>query len=631
MPFQPQWIVLLLWWIIRLIVLPGYLLAYLLWRSQTDRFEQIGYSFALGFTFFSILGLVSYSFTWSPDLLLGAVTASTVVLFIAALWVTYKNKSVNSEETAANKPKSIDRHVAAAIITVSLAGLVIALGAGWYPRGDAAFHLQYIRKIITQDQITQPHTSLVSRQIAASKVYDSYYLLLAMISHYSRLDPTVTWHYLSGVLSLLVPFVIYPLLTSLKATKKQFLNSMFFLLLFGIFCFHGTIFNCMVYPNRAYLWLLFPVAMALFFRYLNDGGKLCIFVASLVTVSQLLLHPNGFLFYYWIIGGIMLVGCIIQKNWVLIVRRGSFVLAVTTLVASPLLWLKLSRYQAVIKKVSSLLWHKYYNFWYLSERLYAFRPGIKSLDMFLGLVIAAVAVYQVRRCKSSAAPVMELFIGASFLVPFAVIYNPLAVPIAGKYLTYTAVGRMSRLPAFYLAFACGLEILFSIYGTVFKKARIVTIMKGITYSGIFCAYLVVVVIAPANPMMASKWNPDFSHSALPIVNVLPHLTPDSLVMGNNQTGSDIAMFHDVYVVGMKDTGPVDINAGPPEVSQVLSGTVSLEQTNQILEKYTVDYIVIDKEFDSPGKLFEDNPDVFHSVYSNDRYDAYQVFISPANQ
>ncbi len=546
----------------------------------------------------------------------------------ATVWQFIRSRPA-SHSASPDSPEPVDRHILAALLTVSLLGLLLALGAGWYPAGDAAIHLQAVRKMISLPVITQPHYSFISRPVVPDHAFDTYYLLLAMFSRFSRIELTVTWHYLSGVLALFVPFGIYTLLRAIKAGKTLTLSSLVFLVLTGVFCFHGNIFNCLVYPNRIYLWLILPSSLLFFFKYLDGGRKTFAVMSSLTAVSQLVVHPNGFLFYYWILGGIAILGLAFPKHRIMILKKTILALVSTTVIVLPLLWLKFPYIKEVtIPWAHSAAYSQYYNFWYLSSSFFAFRFKFTYLDLVLGLVIAAIAVYRALRTTTTTPPFVELLLGASFFVPPFIIFNPLLMPTVGQLFTYVAVGRLSRLPFYFLAFAYGLELVVNFLKGLIKSNVAGRRIRGIVYGSVCSAYLIVVIIAPNNPMMVLKWRPDFNHHLSPIVKVVPHLKPGSTVLANELTSSRVASLCSVYTLVLDETGPGkgsgNVRGKPKAVKTVLFEDVSLETIKQILGDHNVDYILISLDTETPKGIFEETKDSFERVYSDAEYLLYKI-------
>jgi len=201
--FHPLWPILLALWVAWLILLPGYLIAYLIGRKQLDFCERVGASFALGFLDFSFLGLIGYLFSQPLSALFWASSLITVLLGLSVLLT----RTIRWFQLTAEDEKS-DWKIEIVIISVALIGALVSFGVGWYPRGDAAIHLQAICKIIGQSAITQPIYSLNTKPVILDHAYDTYYFLIALITRRSGLELTVVWRYLSGILALMLPFVV---------------------------------------------------------------------------------------------------------------------------------------------------------------------------------------------------------------------------------------------------------------------------------------------------------------------------------------------------------------------------------------------------------------------------------------
>jgi len=388
---------------------------------------------------------------------------------------------------------------------------------------------------------------------------------------------------------------------------------------------YGTVLDALVYPNRVYLWLLLPIALAFFFKYLSYGKRTYGVVSALVVAFQLLIHQNGFLFYYWILGGVFLVGLVLRKYRGVIIRRTTFVLGLTTTVSLPLLWLKWP-YDRQFVHLTTLLpaqWHRYYNFWYLNKQFYAFDPSaLYHLGMLAGLVIAVIAVYRVIRSHTINPPLKEILLGVSFLVPLLVVFNPLLMPIVSSIFSYTSVGRMLRIPLYYLAYAYGVGIIFDVASKFIKTDWARRVFKVNFYLVMCSAFLFV-----AKPGYSMFKKLSFYHQLPSIVRVVDHLKPGSLVLSDPLTSTDIVEFADVYSLVIQFNGPidlVDIRAGRRVVDQVFRQGLPLAVVREILEKEGIDYIVVDKRSRLSKDIGVAYPGLLNTVYYDQNYVLYEV-------
>lgn len=626
--FQVLWPIFLLFWIALLIVIPGYLIAYLLWQRRLDSYERVGISFALGYLLFSLYGLLAYLFRLSLEILFWTSFSTTILL---GLIISFAH--ILKRVPAATEAKKPDWRIGISLVSVALIGALVSFGSGWYPRGDAAIHLQAIRKILSQANITQPIYSLDTKHVICDHAYDTYYLLVATITKRSGLELTVVWHYISGILALLLPFVIYAFLKSLRAGKSLIFASLFFFLLIAILYprpMYGTVFDALVYPNRVYLWLVLPVAIALAFSYLINGGKAYGVISALIAAFQILIHQNGFLFYYWILGGIFLLGFLLRKYRRMLIKQTAFLLTLTTIVALHLLWLKWPYNQEFVHLATLPVWHQYYSFWYLNEQFYAFDPkGLLRPDMLIGLAIAIIAIYHALRAQTSTLPLVEIMLGTSFIIPFLIVYNPIVMPLIASVFSYTSVGRMLRIPLYYLAYGYGMVALFDGIKGLIKMNRSYRAFKVSIYLAVSGIFLFI-----AQPGYSVFQQLKFDHQMLPITRMVSYLKPGSLVLSDVLTSTDIVEFADVYTLVLQFNGPVDlvdISAGRQVVDQVLVQALPIETVIQILEREKIDYIVIDKESRLPKGILTAYSASFKTAYFDQRYVLYEIELSKDEQ
>ncbi|MDD5606826.1 MAG: hypothetical protein PHN37_03130, partial [Candidatus Pacebacteria bacterium] len=459
LPFQFSWPLLLFFWVFWLIIFPGYLVLYLVFKEKFNFYERIGMSFAFGFIVFSLFGVLGYFFSLPLNFILLSISIVNILLLLFLIIKRQLFQSFFPYLRNIKKRKDFLK-IGIVLILFSLIFSLISFGAGWFPRGDTAIHLQAIRKIVSQKNINKPIYSLNTKPPLWDHAYDTYYLLIATITKYSSLDLTVVWHYLSGIFSLLLPFVVFVFLKNLKASNLLIFNSLLFLLLIEFFIGirSGPVLNTFVSPNRAYLFLIFPVAILFFLKYLSERELLYGIASSTIAVFQILIHQNGFLFYYWLVGGFLILFLLLYKYHKDIFKKIIFILALTTIFALPLLLLKLSYNQSLHQLATEYRpWESYYHFWHLTKGFYAFNFSsfLNFKDLMTSIIVIFIGYRIFKSRKKNKFEFLEGFLFISFLVPIFIKYNPFLMPFFSRLTSYSSVGRMTRLQMDFLIFAYG--------------------------------------------------------------------------------------------------------------------------------------------------------------------------------
>lgn len=609
--FEIIWILkiigLLLWYIL----MPGFLFQ-ILFLKKSLLIERVGNSFAYGFVLFSILAFAAYLFQLEFVLLHKLFFVINPILLIIVFFQFRKSRKTFSEIFSRSmfKPGKMTM----LILLIAISGFVISLFSGWYPRGDAAIHLQVLRNMMSSDTVANAFYSLQGNPAIPDHAYDSYYVFLAMVSRFSGLELSVVWHYVSPVFAILLPFVLYSLLKSLTKNNTIIASS-----LIGFFFFaavypqimYGSVYDALVYPNRVYLWLILPIAFLAFFNYLANGSAKNIFATALLVASMLLVHQNGFLFFNIIIAGFAALALLFGKPENVRLKSVFIGLGLVLLISFPLLILKLTANLDYINQSSSVVWHKHYSFVYLTEHIFAFSPKTyyKS-GMLLAFLLVVYLVLRLRKLNSER--LLILFVASGFFATVLIVFNPFVVPWLSKIISYVAIIRMLRMPMYFIL--AGL-ILALIFAWLEKKNRVFEQSK--------LKMVILIVFASVAFLVASirvlKKNP---HHELPLIYELRSIiVENSVVLSDPLTSTDIAEFQKVNTVVIQFNGAadlVDINKEKEDVSYLLNDSIfDKKEAFRILDEYNVDYVVVDYKKNKPAFDFSLQKTIFDEVYNKD--------------
>ncbi|HBG71325.1 MAG: hypothetical protein A2W93_01585 [Bacteroidetes bacterium GWF2_43_63] len=617
MQFEIGWIMsisaLLLWYIL----LPGMAMQ-LLFSRDLPLTAKAGNSFTAGFVLFSIIAFAGYQFGFSFEVihLIYFIVTPLVLLIAFFSWRKRNTKRIGSLMSLIS-PEVI------VVLIAAVGGFFVSLYSGWFPRGDAAIHLQVIRNMMSEGVVCNAYYSLPGNPIIPDHAYDTYYVLLVMISRFSGLELSIVWHYLSPVLSFLIPFVLYSLLHSLSASRsvKIFsLISFFFLSLYYWQIQYGSVFDTMVYPNRVYLWLMLPVAFSMLFTYMNTRKLLNVAGAALSVAAMLLVHQNGFLFFVIIATGVLFINVLSRGFSQQDNKKILTVIGLTILVSAPLLWLKLIPNFNYIHESSSQIWHNHYKFFYLSENLFAF--SVKSYYKF-GMLLALAATFYLlfRSRKADANRLMINFVASGFLAAFLIVFNPFVVPWLSDLISYVAIIRMLRMPMYFLM---GGLVLSMIYKYLLNK-----------YPQLFTAWkqrlaaVLLVLIFTGSVLL--KVSAGTSQHELPLVFELKNIIQEnSVVLSDPLTSTDIAEFHKIHSLVIQFNGAVDLvdmEDCKRDVDRLLNDSISAGEASAIIGKHDVDFVVVNSSVSEPVFRFENYSDRFSEVFNKNEIKVYRVLTN----
>jgi|GEM_PF-6522871 len=610
---------LLVWFVI----LPGLLLQQLFFKNDFSSAVKTGFAFAVGFVLFSIISFIAYFLSLHYNTIFLVCSIVNGFLLAAYIFRMYKRRLSNSIINYA-KP---DWHLILLMVTLSVSVLFISLFSGWFPRGDAAIHLQVIRNMLSGGIVENAYYSLPGNPLIPDHVYDTYYVLLACISYFSGIELSVVWHYMSPLLSALVPFILYGFLKELTGNRKLIAFSLMCFFIISVFydrIQYGTVFDSMVYPNRVYFWLMLPVAYAFYFRYIVSGKLLFSVSLALIVAVMMLVHQNGFLFFMMTTTAYMLLSLLFsgrkKKEFIRMVTAAGVVLALSV----PVLLMKLIPNLDYIASASSQIWHKHYHFFYLSQDLHAF--SLKAYyvkGMILAFLISVFLLFRLKRNNENRTAV--LFAAAGLLSTFLVVFNPLVVPWLSKIISYVAIIRMLRIPAYFL-FA-GLVIGF-LYDLILKKFPHINknrlnifLMIGAIGMMIFGVF-----------QKTQSGNPH--HEQLAVVRLQNVIPENSTVLSDSITSTDMAEFMNINALIIRFNGAADLvdqTLIKKDVNRLLRDTIQFGEAEKIVLKYNINYIVVNPEIWLPPFRFADYPDFFRVVYNKKDFTVYKTTIKQLSQ
>ena len=367
-----------------LIVLPGILLQMIALKERSI-INLIGGSFLFGFLLFIPMSFISYLCHFP---LYSIIIVQVLILLILIL---LNKKSFKKKKISVHK-----KHFFFLLVVGLLSGL-LSMVMGWFPRGDASVHLQVIRNLVGDFVINQPHYSLLGQEKIPDHIYDAYYILLASVQYVTKIELTILWHYSSAVFSFFLPFSIYYLGYNLKRDNRFPVFLVFSFVFISITyngIMYGTVYDALVYPNRFYLWLMMPVILGLTTNLLKDYSKTKLVICALSVVSFLFIHQSGFLFYFIIFGGVLLI-VLIKKEYKLF-RSILILFGLIIITSLPFLLIKLSGNIQFITSSSDQIWHNHYKFFYLTNDFFAFSYSKYFIsEMWYGIIISLISLFYI--------------------------------------------------------------------------------------------------------------------------------------------------------------------------------------------------------------------------------------------
>lgn len=574
--FNISWMIDISFLLVIYIILPGFILSKIAIK-QNNILINIGESFSFGFLIFSVFVLFGYFFQLNIRLLHFLLILTDFMLI--AIYFFKKHNFVFIK---------LKKEVIFVLIYIAIIGFIISLFSGYYPRGDASIHFQGISSIINSNKFILPKYNLVTDNPIPDHAYDTYYYLIALISIKSGLHHSIVWHYLSPILSLILPFTLYSFL--IKIIKNNTLI-IFSLLIFVILSLYfpilqqGTVYDALVYPNRIYLWLLLPVSISYLIQYLKSNNNRDIIVSVLLAINLIFIHQNGFLFYLWFLGGIMVLSFILsyKKYFIKLIS----IIFITLIASIPFILLKFNYNKSFINASSANEWIEFYNLYKINDYLYAFPIWLKKYDLLLFFLAIILIVLIIYKCKNKKYIYLKILIVSSFFVPIFIVFNPLIVPFLSKIISFPAIGRMMRMPLYYIVF--GFSI-YCFYLYLYRKLKYNKIIKSI--------FITILLSIITFKLFTIKYD-NIHHKIPKISSYIRKIVPEkSVILSDALTSSDIVSFLNYKAVIIQFNGAVDlVNSNEQKkLFSYLFGNYNgnINEIVRLLKKYNVNYIILDK-------------------------------------
>ncbi|CZF84758.1 hypothetical protein GCE9029_04596 [Grimontia celer] len=612
--FDYVWLTNIFAFLLLYVCFPGVLI-YLSFFKKINILDAIGSSFSLGFVLFSILTLCGYILNLNISYLHYASILFNLLLLIYIILARDKIKLIYEIP-----------QVFIIILLVAFGGAWISLFSGWYPRGDASVHMQAIIGVFNDEYIKNPSYALIERPLIPDHAFDVYYFLLALISRYSEIEVPIVWHYLSPILSFILPFTLYSFFKSITFNKKIITTLMISFFIFSCYftnIMNGTVYDALVYPNRVYLWLILPISLAFLIRFLRSHKSIHLVISVLTATSQVFIHQQGIIAYFLIGGGMLLISFLKGRkdDYVMIFNT----LLLTFLLAAPFVFIKLKYNKGFIEIASAPMWKEKYNFTFFSENFFSFPTNYYDLA---SLSISIFFVFLLRTHKY-----LILVVSSSAIFTFLVRYNPIAVPFLGDIISYVSINRLNRLVFHYV-----------IYGFVFYLMCSFFSRKMNFSSRSFYAFLLTMSMCLVG---FSAWgsfkNGDFRHIIrngmssdvyTAYETVKDHIDINSVILSDAITSSDIVSFMNVRAVVIQFNGGVDIINIDNERKLVSSIVIDKDKDGgyfnnslaENLKKFGVDYIIVNKnKFKLAGSISELH-EIINSclIYEDDFYKIIRI-------
>ncbi len=617
------------------LVLPGTLLVNLLYgRRIRDPFVKVPLSLGFSIAIFSFWCLAAYFAGGGARSVMVLSLASTAALLVAnvALWLRSRTGANHSDtpiptDEGQNYGLALRLFLCALLAVVFM--LVLSRGAVFSWQTDSLDHVGTIREIVETDKIFPTNSFYAGEEgLGADPRKGLFHTAVAILSISAGLEPYKVWIWLP---SLLFPILLLSFFVFCRElfgrNKTALVASILFVLC--IEAINRYVLRAAGFPAQV-AWQVYLVALLMLFRYLRAGDWRYLAGAVVLGSATGTVH-----IYYFFQFGLALIVFLL---FALLFRRHDRRL-ITTLLTTGILSAAISIPFLVVKYQLSysvdnpfdeqLRWVLF-----LTDKWYVVNP-VEPWNLVGPMAIFALVLtpYLWKRAKQNAG---ILFLFATMVVTPLIIYNPLLVPPLGDLLTAGLVRRIVFLAPYVAVLGYFVTLMLDDLKTgAGRLARV--------RAALFLALLVVMLLPYAGRFAQtfSRDQMDFErkHSAFMWYTALEYLEDETdspgVVLSDPWTSYSVPAFtkHHIVAVPIGHASPKDARNvyRVRDAMDVLNPYVDIETTRASLDRYHVDYVVLNNTFTQPivafgwaldprtynnrRDKFELNPGLFQPVYN----------------
>jgi hypothetical protein len=598
----PEWLQFALMFAVFL-VLPGMLAVELAFgRSLLDRFAKAPLSLGLGVTMISVWCLAAYFAGAGARTAMVVSLAATGLMAIALVFRRFRRgpgrAALEREASDAALARGREGRTMRWVLCVLLAAvftLVVARGAVFSWQTDSLDHVGTIREIGETDKIFPTNSFYAGEEgLGADPRKGLFHTAVAIVSIASGLEPYKVWIWLPGLLLPLLLLGFFVFCRELfDSNKTALVASVLFVLC--IEALGRYVLRAAGYPAQV-AWLLYLVALTMMFRHVRSSDWRDLAAAALLGGATGTVH-----IYYFFQFGLALIVFLL---FAVLMRRYDRALIATIIktgilsavVALPFLVVKYRLSYAVNNPFDEQLrWVLF-----LSDSWYVVNP-VEPWKLVGPMAVLALLItpFLWGRAKRDA---RMLFVFATMVATPLIIYNPLLVPPLGDFLTTGLVRRIVFLAPYVavLGYVTS-RMLDDVTGGAGLRQRI--------RAGLFLAVMVVLLVPYAvrlqQTFSADAMDRERKQSAFVWYDALEYLETREagVVLSDPWTSYSVPTFtrHYIVAVPIGHASPKDARNvhRVRDAMDVLNPYVDIDATCELLDRYRVDYVVLNETYTRP--------------------------------
>jgi hypothetical protein len=638
---------------IAFMILPGYLIFRLFFSGKTHKaFEILPLSFVFSVAYISTLGMILHFAGSDVTALLRVLYISIGVLIILNLLlrrrIRYRNLAGLQADAAASadvgylgRPISI---TVGALLVFSIA-LMLYRGAVFTYSSDVLDHLGTIREIVEKRQIFPTNSFYAGEDgLGADPRKGLYHVAVAILSILTHVEPYKIWIYLPA---LILPIMLCGYFAFARELFRNNRIALIALVLF-FFCYGGidTEFKRAVgYPSRV-AFLIYLTALFTVFTYIRGRNFKYLIASAFLGYAIGTVHVYYYFQFLLALFAFFVFMILFRRDCKDVILSTMKLGILTLLFSIPILYLRFTLSYSTENPYDSALRHVVF----FTDNIYIVNPtqpwdriGLAGLVAFLGVPF----LYKYTRKHYGIA-----FLFATMIVVPLIIFNPIVVPLLGKFLTIGLVRRIILLAPYIAVLAFFAYTAMTALGSLCGDRKKTVTIRSLAVLILFALMMVPYLFSFYRQHKPSTIEYERNHSALLWVDALDfleeHIDEAGVIVSDPITSYSIPAFTKHYIVAVPigHSSPKDaLNVQKVrDAMKILNPYIDMKSTVALLNQYRAGYVVLNERFDQPiyqygwslnpalydltRSKFEERPDLFENIYNKNGMRIYQ-YHAPA--
>jgi hypothetical protein len=631
--------------------IPGFLLSNLIFnRREFAVFEIIPVSMCFSIALLSILGISFYLINLDIDAMLRALPLLVLLLILLNIAKRKRHRgarvigslgNVGGESTGMQDGRSIT--VAMCALLLLAAALMLYRGGvfGW--SSDAFDHVGTIREIVETRQILPADAYYGGQEnFGPDPRKGMLHACLAILSIVTGVEPFQIWLWLPAFLLPILLCGYFAFSKGLfRSSRIALLSSVLFFVCFGGLD-RGNL-RLVGYPIFV-AYQMYLIALFLMFKYLENEKARYLVASGFLGAVVIMVHVYYFFQFLLALAVFLICAALCRRERTKLPGIIAALALITLVFSAPLLVVRYRLSYEIANPFDMQPRHLLY----LTQKVFITNP-VEAWEILgpIGILAFMMTPFLFRHAKRSDG---ILFLFSAMVATPLIILNPLAVYVLGRIMTLGLVRRIAILAPYiavmgYFVYQAGS----SLRGRQIGRST----AKALGFLSLFA--LLLLPYAKGFPYAYGPAAIEYEkrHSYLLWRDALhfmqERIAAPSVMLSDPLTSFSIPAFtrHSIVNVLIGHASPQDAENIDRVIaaSNALNPYIDMERTISILDRYHVDYVVVNQTFPGPiyeqywsinpkyysetRKKFESHPRLFETIYDTNGIYIYRYHPAEA--